>query len=554
MSFTRRTVRRTLATFVAALACSLVVPALASAAFVPPPLLALAQAHPSTVYAVIFLGQPGVTSQQLKEHVRAAGGQASKQYSVVRAVDARLTYAQLLALRPDTAIRSITPDGRVKGQSAVSGSIWQQAANVTPLYGTTGQAPAIAVVDSGVDATRTADFGVRITAGQDFTGGSGSALTDANGHGTLVAGIAAGSSAAYPGASPTSNIISLRVVHTDGSAYVSDVLGAADWIYSNRVRYGIGVANFSLRSSFANYANYDPLNAAVRRLWLTGTVVVASAGNSGHSRMVYAPVSEPFIITVGASDIADTVARGDDGAAPWTSYGYTGEGFAKPELGAPGRWMIGPVSSGGGLAGLFADRIVEPGYMWMSGTSFAAPVVSGAAAQVLARHPTWTPDQVKGALMKTATTAPLATQYALGAGEVDATAAAAVTNPPNPNASLYAYVKNDAANGNVPYFDWDLWKSSVAQSPLWDAASWTDASWTDASWTDASWTDASWTDASWTDASWTDASWTDASWTDASWTDASWTDASWTDASWTDASWTDASWTDASWTDTFREP
>jgi subtilisin family serine protease len=171
--------------------------------------------------------------------------------------------------------------------------------------------------------------------------------------------------------------------------------------------------------------------------------------------------------------------------------------------------MIGPMSSGGGLAGLFADRIVEPGYMWMSGTSFAAPVVSGAAAQVLARHPTWTPDQVKGALMKTATTAPLATQYALGAGEVDAAAAAAVTNPPNPNASLYAYVKNDAANGNVPYFDWDLWKSSVAQSPLWDAASWTDASWTDASWTDASWTDASWTDASWTDASWTDASWTD---------------------------------------------
>src|SRR5206468_6682760 len=67
--------------------------------------------------------------------------------------------------------------------------------------------------------------------------------------------------------------------------------------------------------------------------------------------------------------------------APWTSYGYTAEGFAKPELGAPGRWMIAPVPTTSTLATTFADRIVAPGYMWMSGTSFSAPVVSGIAAQ-----------------------------------------------------------------------------------------------------------------------------------------------------------------------------
>ena len=72
------------------------------------------------------------------------------------------------------------------------------------------------------------------------------------------------------------------------------------------------------------------------------------------------------------------------------------------------------------------DRIVAPGYMWMSGTSFAAPVVSGAAAQILALHPDWTPDQVKGALMLTAAYLPNADWQAAGVGEVDAAMAASL--------------------------------------------------------------------------------------------------------------------------------
>jgi serine protease AprX len=508
---------------VIALACVLAAPAVASAGFVPPPLQNQAATNPNATLNVIVLGQPDTPTSILKDRVKSNGAKIVTQFSVIRGVVANLTGAQLLTLASDPAVRSITPNGRVKGQSLTSGLLWPQATGVNTLWGSllspAPSAPGIAIVDSGVDPTRVVDFGKRIGALVDLT--SGSVTKDDNGHGTLVAGIAAGASPLYPGASPTSKIYSLRVVHGDGTSNTGDVIAAADWIYKNAFGNNIRVANFSLRSSFPNYAAYDPLDAAVRRLWLSGTVVVASAGNNGAGRMLYAPANDPFVITVGASDIADTVTRQDDGNAPWTAYGYTAEGFAKPELAAPGRWMIGPVPLTSTLAATFADRIVTPGYLWMSGTSFSAPVVSGLAAQILARHPSYTPDQVKGALMLTAKRAPLAAPLSLGAGEVDAAAAAAVTNAPNPNQNLYRFVKADA-DGN-PSFDWDGWTTYVASTASWTNASWTDASWTDASWTDASWTDASWTDASWTDASWTDASWTNASWTDASWTDASWT-------------------------------
>ena len=93
------------------------------------------------------------------------------------------------------------------------------------------------------------------------------------------------------------------------------------------------------------------------------------------------------MITVGAIDQAQTSATGDDVVAPWSAYGHTADGFAKPELSAPGRYLVMPVPTASTIATALPDRIVAPGYMWMSGTSFAAPVVSGAAAQLLARHP-----------------------------------------------------------------------------------------------------------------------------------------------------------------------
>ena len=78
----------------------------------------------------------------------------------------------------------------------------------------------------------------------------------------------------------------------------------------------------------------------------------------------------------------------------------------------------------------------------LSGTSFAAPVISGLAAQVLARNPSWTPDQVKSALMRRARPVPQSSQRSCGVGQVNAVQSVlATTDTPNPNKALNRFLQ-----------------------------------------------------------------------------------------------------------------
>ncbi|HEU6443882.1 MAG TPA: S8 family serine peptidase [Gaiellaceae bacterium] len=525
------------AAVLAAIGLLLAAPSWASAAsHVPPPLLEAAKAGPTDVFHVIVVGDPGIDAGTLRNQVMkdARGNQfglVRREFKhVLDGLAADLTGAQLAYLANRKGVRSITPDGRVRASGFSASHVWPTAIGADLLWGARprGRMPAIAIVDTGVDKTRAADFGARVVARVHFSSlkpDPSDSDADYSGHGTLVAGIAAGGSTVFPGVAPRANIVSLRVTNGEGQAIKSDVIAAADWIFENRRSYDIRVANFSLGSPFANFGLVDPLNEAVRRLWLTGTVVVASAGNNGAGRMLYAPASEPFVITVGATDVAETASVADDTNAPWSSHGYTAEGFWKPELAAPGRYMPGPISRDSSLAQLFASRVVAPGYMWMSGTSFAAPVVAGAAAQILARNPSFTPDQVKGALMTTARRLPLAAPGSVGVGQIDVAAAASVRRPPNPNAALERFVRRYPGVPGRRYLDTTAWAATAASDPDWTDVSWTDVSWSDVSWSDVSWSDVSWSDVSWTDVSWSDVSWSDVSWSEASWSDVSWADA-----------------------------
>ena len=137
-------------------------------------------------------------------------------------------------------------------------------------------------------------------------------------------------------------------------------------------------------------------------------------------------------------------------------------------------------------------------------------MISGVVAQMLARNPGLTPDQVKGGLMRRARAVPLAEANSCGVGQVNAVRSVYNTNwTSNPNAGLNRFLSTDPLTGGKVF----------------NAVSWTDVSWSDVSWDAVSWTDVSWSDVSWDAVSWSDVSWTDVSWTDVSWSDVSWEDA-----------------------------
>jgi serine protease AprX len=386
-------------------------------------------------------------------------------------------------------------------------------------------APTIAIVDSGVDTSKAADFGARVVQQVNLTSLPGNSAGDGRGHGTFVAGIAAGQAAGYAGASPRSNIVSLDVMDDTGTARTSDVIAAAQWILANKSTYNIKVANFSLHSSSSCSFTHDALDKAVEKLWLAGVTVVAAAGNyglpNGPSGVPYAPGNDPFVITVGAADMDGNPSPNNDTAPSWSAYGYTNDGFDKPEIAADGRYMVGPIPMSSTLAVQKASNIVAPGYIQLSGTSFAAPIVSGIAAQILARNPSWTPDQIKGALMAGARPTPSAVKGSLGVGEVNAIKSVLTTSPPNPNKALDQFLTADPAGGSVPVFNSDNWESTVKSNVSWDAVSWGDVSWGDSSLAAVSWGDVSWSDVSWADGlSSADVSWADVSWSDSSYEDA----------------------------------
>ena len=129
-------------------------------------------------------------------------------------------------------------------------------------------------------------------------------------------------------------------MNDQGQAKTSDVITASQWILDNKAKYNIRVANFSLHSSYSTNFYRDPLDQAVEKLWFNGVVVVAAAGNYGiGDRPVgraLPPGNDPFVITVGAVDIGNSVRANDDTVAPWSAYGYTPDGFYKPDVAAPG--------------------------------------------------------------------------------------------------------------------------------------------------------------------------------------------------------------------------
>jgi serine protease AprX len=471
-------------------------------------LLAQAQANPNQLFHVIVQGRRGVRSNAVASDVTAESGRSRHVFSSISGAAVDITGKRLVKLAGRAHILSITPDQPVQSADYQNAMMWAESTDIAPLWNTTDpntgdiigpapQAPAVAVVDSGIDASRAADFGTSIVASVDLCSICTDGTTnDLEGHGTMVAGLLAGHSLDYTGAAPNAPVVNVRTANENGESLTSDVIAAADWILQHKDQYDIKVANFSMAGGAPTTFRYDPLDQAVEKLWFAGITVVAAAGNFGTGNgpvdMSMAPGNDPFVITVGAVDQHETADPSDDTIPDWSAYGYTADGFSKPDLVAPGRYMVMPVPMGTTIPNTVPDRVIAPGYMWMSGTSFAAPIVAGAAAQILARHPDWGPDQVKGALMLTAAYLPGTDWQQAGVGEVDGAMAASLPfTPPNPNENLYAYVSTDPSTGQTT-FDQAAWASAVSGQAAWASAAWASAAWASAAWASAAWASAAW--------------------------------------------------------------
>jgi serine protease AprX len=309
-------------------------------------------------------------------------------------------------------------------------------------YGVTGHGIGVALIDSGIawheDLYLGPDGEAHIAYFRDFTRPDGDPLasvpSDEYGHGTHVAGIIAGtgydSAGMRSGMAPGAHLIGLKVLDADGQGYISDVIAAIDYAVEIRDAYNIRVINLSVASGVFESYNRDPLALAAKRATRAGIVLVAAAGNLGLSddgQVQYggitSPGNAPWVLTVGASSHQGTFKRSDDSVADFSSRGPTWIDFAaKPDLVAPGVGIESTAAPNSTLATLYADYRVgdevngaKP-YLSLSGTSMAAPVVAGAVALLLEKHPTLTPNAVKGILQYTAQSRAGESPLAQGAG------------------------------------------------------------------------------------------------------------------------------------------
>ena len=251
------------------------------------------------------------------------------------------------------------------GQTLSSSKAWSIVATTlqpgvvgteAPTTTRTGAGVTVAVIDSGM--LLDGGLATRLKTTRDFTTGNANppatSPVDGYGHGTHVAGLIGSDRAEIKGVAPGVSYVSLRVLDNYGVGMTSNVINAVQWAVANKAAYGIDVINLSLGHPIFEPAATDPLVQAVEAAVRAGIVVVTSAGNMGTNPVtgqvgyagISSPGNAPSAITVGAVKTFDTTSRADDLVADYSSRGPTWfDGYAKPDVVAPGHRLVGPSSS-----------------------------------------------------------------------------------------------------------------------------------------------------------------------------------------------------------------
>ncbi len=355
--------------------------------------------------------RPDTASLRASARASALGIRQDRVFTrgAVRGYAARLTSAQLALLRSDPSVEAVVPD------EIVSLAAQTTPTGVSRVYGplsTVGRGPDgsrrvdadVAIVDTGIDPHHE---DLDVAGGISCSTSSPSDWSDANGHGTHVAGIvgALDNGRGVVGVAPGARLWSVKILDPAGNGLLSWYVCGLEWIAAQRdpgdpswplfEAVNMSVTKPGRDDGDCGEASEDVMHRAVCAVVASGTAVVAAAGNDGAPASGWVPAAYSEVITVSA--LADTDGRpgglGGSACLSWGGYDQD-DTFADFSNYGPAVDMIAPGKCI--LSTLPGDR-----YGVLSGTSMAAPLVAGAAALWASSRPGATPAQVRAALIST---------------------------------------------------------------------------------------------------------------------------------------------------------
>ncbi len=369
-----------------------------------------AKADPKGRYIVVY--EDGADTKAANARAKGRGIAADRTYkAALKGYAAKLTPRQLAEVSADPAVAFVAEDGIVR---ATDQTVPKGVRRVDGLRNTTAHIDGsddrvnadVAIFDTGIDRSHP---DLNVAGGYNCSSTNRAAWGDGNGHGTHVAGTvgALDNGSGVVGVAPGVRLWAVRILGSDGSGLISWYVCGMDWIAAQRdptdpTRPLIEAVNMSVAKPGSDdhncgYTNKDAMHKAICRLVASGVTVVAAAGNNSFNAARLIPASYNEVITVSA--LADTDgapgAQGGNGCYSWGSYD-TDDTYANfsnyggdVDIIAPGKciWSTLP-----------GNR-----YGYSSGTSMAAPHVTGAAALWLASRSGRTPAQTKAALIAAGT-------------------------------------------------------------------------------------------------------------------------------------------------------
>lgn len=325
---------------------------------------------------IVILKESQPMASIASEMTRSHQGKVFHRYRrALNGFTVELTESRMRAMANDPRVAYIEADRVVRLNASEPAASWgldrvdqrDLPLDGTYNYNTNSATVSAYIIDTGIRVSHN-EFAGRAQAG--FTAiNDGGGTNDCNGHGTHVAGTVGGGS--Y-GIAKEVNLYAVRVLDCDGSGLLSGVIAGIDWVTDNHI--APAVANMSLGGSPS-----QALDDAIRNSVSAGVTYIVAAGNENADACQSSPARVDSAITVGASTKTDV-------RASFSNWG------ACVDLFAPGAAIIS------------AGNRNDNDRRTLSGTSMAAPHVTGVAALYMEENPSATPTQVQNAVKNTATT------------------------------------------------------------------------------------------------------------------------------------------------------